>query len=202
MNIFGGARATFNGLRFEKQTSLVDAVKNAGYTVEEQVIRHKYKKKTTIYVLYDKGQRIGFFAGKWALYKGFLEPRGIQWSKRVSKQYLPDEAFINEMTNTVYIVEKKFQSKHGSTDEKLESCAFKLDRYNHLISPTGMAVQYTYLCNDWFKKPKYRDVIEYIWKNKCSLYFNTLPLSAIGLTEGKKEHPHRTVLSVAGVFSI
>ena len=127
---------------------------------------------------------------------------GIKSNWAVLPSHPPCWHSTNEMTNTVYIVEKKFQSKHGSTDEKLESCAFKLDRYNHLISPTGMAVQYTYLCNDWFKKPKYRDVIEYIWKNKCSLYFNTLPLSAIGLTEGKKEHPHRTVLSVAGVFSI
>lgn len=199
MNITGGALAAFNGLRFEKQTSLVDAVKAAGYTIEEETIRHKGK-KTTIHILYDHGQRIGFFAGKWALYKGFLEPRGIIWRTRVSKQYLPDEAFINEQTNTVYIIEKKFQSRHGSADEKFETCAFKLNRYTHLIAPTGMSVQYTYLCNDWFKKPKYRDAINYIWESKCSIYFNTLPLHTIGLASQAKEHPQHDIVSVVGVL--
>lgn len=198
MSILGGARATLNGFLFEQKTDLVDIVKSAGYSIKTETITRK-KKKYYIHVLYEGSHRIGYFANKWVFYYGFLEKHGIDWRTRISKQYFPDEAFINEVTNTVYIIEKKFQIRHGSTDEKLESCAFKLDRYQHLVAPTGMNVEYTYLCNSWFQKPKYRDVIDYVRKHNCGFYFNSLPLHALGLTADKNRHPQQIDCFV-GVF--
>lgn len=199
MSVMGGAAATLHGLLFEQKTDLVKAVEGAGYIVKIERIRRN-RKDYPAYVVYEGMERIGFFAKQWSFYYNFVEAKGIDWKMRLSKRYLPDEAFINEKTNTVHIIEKKFQNRHGSTDEKLESCAYKLDRYTHLLVPTGMKVQYTYLCNEWFKKPKYRDVIDYIWRSKCRLYFNTLPISELGLHEHKNEHPQRDVMSAAGVF--
>ena len=198
MNIFGGALAAYNGMKFEKETDLASAVQAMGYRVERQFVKSKGR-KYCYNIVYDKDGRIGFLANKWAFYKTFLEPRGVIWKRYISKQFLPDEAFINERDNTVYVIEKKFQSQHGSTDEKLESCAFKLREYNRIVKPAGMNVRYTYLCNDWFKKSKYRDVIEYAEECDCHVYFNILPMHALGLV-AKEEHPQRDVMSIVGVY--
>lgn len=198
MNIFkGGALAAYNGMKFEKKTDLATAVQAMGFRVERQYIRSKCK-KYFFDVVYDNQGRVGFFASKWAFYKTFLEPRGVIWKRYISKQFLPDEAFINERDNTVYVIEKKYQSQHGSTDEKLESCAFKLREYNRIVKPAGMDIQYTYLCNDWFKKPKYRDVIEYVRECGCGLFFNMLPLYALGL-QAQEKHQRVDIESIAGV---
>ena len=44
-----------------------------------------------------------------------------------------------------------------------------------------LSVSRSTLC-DWFKKPEYRDVLDYIISIEgCSYYFNYLPLQKIGL---------------------
>lgn len=38
-----------------------------------------------------------------------------------------------------------------------------------------------YMLNDWFRKPKYKDVLDYIISVGCQYYFNYIPLQKLGL---------------------
>lgn len=90
----GGARTNQNGLHFEQTTSLDDALCNAGYTI----INH---------TIYRGSQQIGMSVPQKKLYTYFLNPHGIHYYDYNSKEWRPDEAFVNFENNTVYIIEKK-----------------------------------------------------------------------------------------------
>ena len=62
----------------------------------------------------------------------------------VSKKLLPDEAFVNNITRTIYIIEKKFQHRAGSVDEKLQTCDFKLKQYKKLANLVGFDIEYIF----------------------------------------------------------
>ena len=112
----------------------------------------------------------------------FLSANGINYLDYNSKRWDPDEAFINELTQTVYIIEKKFQSSSGSVDEKLATFPFKIYEYQKLLDPIGYDIVYIYLLSsEWFDSPKYQDYYDYMDKLNCPHYFDVLPLSAIGL---------------------
>ena len=128
------------------------------------------------------GNQLGIIAPKHSFYKLILEPKGIDWTKRISKKLLPDEAFLNFANNTVYIIEKKFQNDSGSVDEKLQTCSFKKQQYEKLLSGTPYTVEYLYGCNDWFVQSCYRDVHKYINSVGCHIFFNEIPLDFLELT--------------------
>ncbi len=81
----------------------------------------------------------------------------------------------------MFIIEVKYQEVEGSVDEKLQTCDFKRKQYIKLLSPLNMEVEYIYILNDWFRNPKYKDVLDYIISVNCKYYFNYLPLEKIGL---------------------
>ena len=117
----GGARTNRNGLLFEQETSLEEALINAGYRINSRnVVQDR------------NGNCLGIIAPKHAFYKRILEPENINWQDYISKRLLPDEAFLNFTNNTVYIIEKKFQHDAGSVDEKLQTCDFKKKQYQML----------------------------------------------------------------------
>ena len=111
------------------------------------------------------------------MYSCFLAPRGIDYRQYNSKQWLPDECFINEITKTAFIIEKKFQSSSGSVDEKLPSCHFKKREYEKLFFPLGYPVVFIYVFNDWFQHSMYRDTLQYIEDMGCYYFFNEIPLT-------------------------
>ena len=86
---------------------------------------------------------------------------------------------------TLFIIEVKYQQVAGSVDEKLQTCDFKRKQYVKLVAPLGLKVEYVYVLNDWFKHPSYKDVLDYIHNVNCHYRFNELPLSWLGLPEGK-----------------
>ena len=75
----------------------------------------------------------------------------------------------------------KFQIVAGSVDEKLQTCDFKKKQYQKLFSRANIEVEYIYLLSDWFKKPGYKDVLDYVISVRCSYYFNYIPLQKLGL---------------------
>ena len=160
----GGARTNANGLRFEQTTSLDDALQDAGYEVRRCYV-------------YSGGERVGMSVQKRNLYSMFLEPNGIDYRTVNSKQWQPDECFINFEHRIAFIIEKKFQNSSGSVDEKLPGCHFKKLEYEKLFHPLGYDVEYLYLFNDWFYDPRYRDTLEYIRAMGCHYYFNEIPLN-------------------------
>ena len=131
--------------------------------------------------IFYKGKKVGLTFKKYGLYK-YLEENGVDYTKIISRRLLPDDAIYVIANNTLFILEIKFQEVAGSTDEKLQTCDYKIKQYRKLLAQLNVEVEYVYILNDWFKKPEYKDVLDYIISIKgCSYYFNYLPLQKIGL---------------------
>lgn len=159
----GGAQTNANGLQFEQTTSLDEALRNAGYTVRQCHVYHG-------------NALIGMSVQKKHLYTMFLQPNGIDYRDFNSKQWQPDECFINLEHRIAFVIEKKFQNTPGSVDEKLPGCHFKKWEYEKLFHPLGYAVEYLYVFNDWFRDLRYRDTLDYISAMGCHYFFNEIPL--------------------------
>ncbi|MBE5969209.1 MAG: hypothetical protein E7242_03150 [Lachnospiraceae bacterium] len=168
-NIYGGgAQTNANGLLFEQTTSLNDALRSAGY----------YLNGCDVFI---DNKHIGKSVPQQKVYTEFLSPMGIDYRNYNSKQWRPDECFINFSNKTAYIIEKKFQNTVGSVDEKLPGCDFKKKEYIKLFTPLGYKVEYIYVFNDWFKDRKYKDVLDYIAESNCIICFNEIPVNILGL---------------------
>lgn len=50
-----------------------------------------------------------------------------------------------------------------------------------LFEPLSYKVEFIYIFNDWFKQDQYKDVLEYIREMGCWYFFNSLPLTVIGV---------------------
>jgi hypothetical protein len=166
----GGAKTNEVGLKFEQDTSLAEALRRAsikGVALDPQ------------HFVVKNGQRIGYLAGKGLLYKRFLKNK--DYRSLISKKLLPDEAFVNEVEKMLYVIEKKFQHRSGSVDEKLQTCDFKLKQYKKIAKINGYDVKYIYLLSDWFKQDQYKDVLDYIENVGCYFYFNDISIDILGL---------------------
>lgn len=164
-----GGGNTKTGLIFEGQTDLATFLnKQKNYFVN--------KENEVFY----NNESVGFILKKNSLYK-FLESNNVNYKDYLSKKLLPDDSIFVIIKNTLYIIECKFQKVAGSVDEKLQTCDFKKKQYKKLLSRLNIEVEYMYLLSDWFKKPEYRDVLDYIISVGCSYYFNYIPLQKLGL---------------------
>lgn len=114
-------------------------------------------------------------------YSIFLKELNIDWTKCISKKLLPDDSIFVLLNNTLFIIECKHQQVAGSVDEKLQTCDFKKKQYKKLMAPANIDVQYIYLLDEWFKSPRYKDVLDYIQSVGCDYYFEYIPLTKLGL---------------------
>ncbi|NCO24983.1 hypothetical protein GW901_00450 [Candidatus Parcubacteria bacterium] len=164
-----GGGKTKSGLTFEGRIDFLTAIqRQPNYSIKGNAIFYK-------------GEKVALSFKKYELYK-YLEEKGVDYEKIITKKLLPDDAIFVIIKNTLFILEIKFQEVSGSTDEKLQTCDFKIKQYRKLFSPLKVNVQYIYVLNDWFKKPEYKDVLNYIKSiDGCSYYFNELPLEKLGL---------------------
>ena len=164
----GGAN-TKTGLCFEGKVDFLTFIKlQKNYSVKDNAIFYN-------------NEEVALSFKKHGLYR-YLEDNGIDYTKIISKRLLPDDAIFVIVNNTLFILEIKFQEVAGSTDEKLQTCDFKIKQYRKLLSQLNVEVQYVYILNDWFREPGYKDVLDYIISiDGCSYYFNYLPLQKIGL---------------------
>ncbi len=164
----GGAN-TKTGLHFEGR---VDFLTFIGKQKDYSVVGNK---------IFYKDEEVAISFKKHGLYK-YLNEKGIDHEKIVSRKLLPDDAIFVIINNTFFILEIKFQEVEGSTDEKLQTCDFKIKQYRKLLSHLNVEVKYVYILNDWFKQGRYKDVLDYIISiDGCCYYFNYLPLQKIGL---------------------
>lgn len=149
-------KAVKHGLDFEKETDIKTKLLQQ-YTEEEIshlvfVEKHKFNK---------------FCIQQWN-----VSPKEI-WSANL----LPDEAIYNKNTNHFIIIEKKYQTRPGSVDEKLQTCGFKLSQYKRIAELCNFTVEYIYFLNDWFLNRRYDDVKRYILSQGCKYYIEELPLN-------------------------
>jgi hypothetical protein len=107
----GGANTNRNGLHFEQTTSLNTALQNAGFIIANH------------FEVYDRNQLLGYSINQDEFSTIFLRRNGINDRAINSKRWNPDEAFINEIDKTVYIIEKKFQHTRACLKNIL-SCSF------------------------------------------------------------------------------
>jgi len=163
----GGAN-TKTGLAFEGKTDLATFLsKQNGYIVNDDKV-------------YYNDEYVARIFKKYSFYS-FLEEINIDWESIVSKRLLPDDSIFVIIKNTLYIIECKFQQVAGSVDEKLQTCDFKKKQYQKLLSRANIDVEYMYLLSNWFKKPQYKDVLDYIISVRCQYYFEYIPLNKLGL---------------------
>lgn len=169
----GGAN-TLTGLNFENRVDLLKLLeKIPGYKVT------KIRDKAGMGVFFD-GNLVARCFRKHDFYR-FLEESNVNWRKMISKKLLPDDAMLVIVRETLFIIEVKYQQVAGSVDEKLQTCDFKRKQYLKLVAPLGLKVEYVYVLSDWFKKPEYKDVLDYIHSVNCHYKFNELPLAWLGL---------------------
>lgn len=164
-----GGGNTKTGLIFEGKTDFLTFIsKQKSYSIKG------------IKIFY-KGEEVAISFRKNGLYK-YLESKGIDYKRYISKRLLPDDAIYVLANNTLFIIEVKFQEVTGSTDEKLQTCDFKIKQYRKLLAKLNVEVEFVYILSDWFQEPGYKDVLDYIISIKgCSYYFNYIPLQRLGL---------------------
>lgn len=163
----GGANTNKNGLSFEGRTDLLGAFNlNPDFTVNGNQV-------------FKNGEIVAHYYEKHKLYSEYLKPAGVDYKTIISKKLLPDSALL--VGNTMFIIEKKFQSGGGSVDEKIQTCDFKKKQYTKLFKPLGIKVEYYYILNDWFDTPSNKDVFNYIEEVGCKYFIQNLPLNEIGL---------------------
>lgn len=170
MPVLGGVGGgnTITGLKFEKETDLLVLLgSKPGYKVEGNII-------------YFNDKEVARSLRKNSLYI-YLKSQGIDYKTIISKKLLPDDAIYVIVNNTLFIIEVKFQKVAGSVDEKLQTCDFKRKQYAKLMAPLNIEVEYIYILSDWFRKPEYKDVTDYIISVGCQFYFKYLPLQKLGL---------------------
>lgn len=168
-----GGNKTLTGLNFEKKVDLYKLLeKIPGYKVE--------KSKTRAGVdVYFEDKLVARCFRKYEFYK-FLEENNIKWENIISKRLLPDDSILVIVRDTLFIIEVKYQHVSGSVDEKLQTCDLR-KQFLKLVTTLGLRVEYVYVLSDWFKKPEYKDVLDYIQSVNCHYKFNELPLAWLGL---------------------
>jgi hypothetical protein len=169
-----GGSKTLTGLKFEKKVDLYKILSQLpGYKVSKSDSRAGVD-------VYFKNKLVARCFRKHEFYR-FLEENNINWKKIVSKRLLPDDAMLVIVRDTLFIIEVKYQQVAGSVDEKLQTCDFKRKQYQKLVNPLELKVEYVYVLSNWFKKPDYKDTLDYIQSVNCHYKFNELPLSWLGL---------------------
>lgn len=189
-----GGGNTKTGLIFEGKTDLGTFLsKQKGYSVEtvsDKITFNGKKTKISIRTVYYNGEKVAELYKKHEFYSTFLKKLEIDWTKYISKKLLPDDSIFVIIKNTVYIIECKHQQVNGSVDEKLQTCDFKKKEYKKLLSKANLDVEYIYILDNWFRKAKYKDVLDYIHSVNCDYFFEYIPLYRLGLpvpNESEKE---------------
>lgn len=168
-----GGDLTKSGLRFEEKSNLKKIIKKSpGYTLKKE------NNKPGEFIYYNN-EKVGRIFIKNEFY-AFLKENNIEWKKIISKRLIPDQALLVIIRDTLFVLEIKYQTVAGSVDEKLQTCDFKRKQYLKLVQPLQLRVEYVYILNDWFKKPEYKDTLDYIISVNCFYHFNTIPLSWFG----------------------
>ena len=148
----GGANTNKNGLSYEEITDL-----NELYSMSlECDLNKKDKYKKIKFIGYDNIEFIN--ANKSMLHKYMKNNNQKEDLDSAAGCKSPDEAYINENTKTLFIIEKKFQQTPGSCDEKIQTGPFKKKYYEDLFPK--YTIHYIYCLSDWFNQDDYKSVIK------------------------------------------
>ena len=174
----GGANTNKNGLAFQEKCSSVKVLKDKGYPLKPI---ENVDSTVEAFTLEKNGKPAVIITRDSRMYKDIASIYPEANSHDVmSKEIKTDDAVIDLESKIAHIFEARAQNVNGSTDDKLASCEFKRLELLKFLGPLGFDVRYTFICSDFFKHPKYKDLIDYInSKEKCFICFNEFPLDTI-----------------------
>ena len=180
----GGSRTNENGLAFEQEARSIlrNSIPNLDFKGHDIIFSDCSGNRTVIgghFIKYD------FIRDFLLIYcpqtvcraqnTGRLIVNPGIWSKHME----PDNAFM--IGNTVNIIEVKYQEVSGSVDEKLQTCDFKRQQYERLLSPYHYQVNYIFFLCNWFSQSAYQDVLNYIINKGCFYFFPEQPEGSAGI---------------------
>lgn len=160
----GGANTNANGLKFENKTDLATSIGSFlsdKYNLKKHVFKHPeklvIKSGSPVYDIYriSDNKLIGIITKQNQFYNVLSEYYGVDNINH--KRWKPDEVFFNFEANTIFIVEKKWQSGAGSVDEKIFGFVNKRrlyqNNFNQLSNEPKPTVEFSALFNsDWWLK--------------------------------------------------
>ena len=132
----GGKNTNKHGLRFEKFTNL-NTKQTLKYTKDNYECC-KFKNSNKEFICVSGTKLFDYMKNKG-------EMSDIKPAKGCKR---PDEAYIDSDKN-IFIIEKKYQQRPGSVEEKIQTGHFKQNHYNKLFP--NYNVKYIYCLNNWFK---------------------------------------------------
>lgn len=167
----GGANTNATGLSYEANTDL-----STEYilTTPEPDKGPSDANTNHPYIKFKDSEKLFIKAGKRDLYKIMSDMNEVNTElvPAAGCKY-PDEAYIYLVDKHIYIIEKKFQQCSGSVDEKIQTGQFKQYHYSKLFP--NFKVSYIYCLSNWFKKPDYTSVLEYLSENKIPVFWGNDP---------------------------
>jgi hypothetical protein len=159
----GGANTNVNGLSYEDKTNLESL-----YTVLKT---EKIDKKTELKTIKFPNYEISLInANKSKLYKYLksINEKNITLQPAAGCKE-PDEAYIDNVRKSIFIIEKKFQQTEGSVDEKIQTGPFKKFHYSQQFP--NYKIHYIYCLSDWFKRAEYTSVLDYLLNNDIPIFW-------------------------------
>lgn len=185
-SLIGGSQTNKNGLRFEKEVDFAVALDtDVRFSVEEIKFDDKKSQRGFEIRYNDSQELIGRVMPKSRFYD-FLDELNIDWQDVNSKQWQPDDVFINELNRTVYIIEKKWQENDGSVDEKLFGFGNKRRLYQRLLDTleNPYTISFVFIGNsDFWNKDKYRDTFEMLRGDGVKIMLDEYDLTFFGLIQ-------------------
>lgn len=133
----GGSNTNKNGLSYEEITDLTDKI-----TVVEE---HKTSKT----IKFNDTERVFAKTKQGGLFKCMKDKMNNDTPKAHGCKN-PDECYIDEESNNIFIIEKKFQQCSGSVCEKIQTPDFKLWQYSRTFP--DYTIIYIYCLSNWFKE--------------------------------------------------
>lgn len=147
----GGATAINNGQAFEKKYDFQRLLEEHGYDLSKFEFHNQDE------------------------FNAFMKKHNFDMTKRFGKFYKPDEAFI--YNNHLYVIEKKFQGRGGSVDEKIQTGPYKKLIYETCAKHLGLSgATYIFLLGEYFLKDKFtKHQIPYSWECGIPVYIESFP---------------------------
>ena len=132
----GGLNTNKNGLSYEILTDLDDRL--SVISTFNHAMKIKFNNHENVFVKTKQSHLFKYMSND--LDKSIEKSHGCK---------NPDECYIDHTTNTMFIIEKKFQQCSGSVCEKIQSVPFKLWQYKRTFPKYDIV--YIYCLSEWFK---------------------------------------------------
>lgn len=121
---------------------------------------------------------IGNLYGGYKFYD-LLTGIGIDPYKIVKSKIIADEIVYNVKNNTFYIIEMRHMHGEGSTYKKFGNWEFEIKQFNKMLRVIDNfygfkkqpKVQYLYILNNYQKKEIFDDILSFVKKRGCEVFF-------------------------------